>query len=246
MASEEIKYDRLELKAIRGGEAKAIDQKQNEGWELVSREQGRLRTTLTFRRPKRKIPWQVLAGAGAAAAAIVAVLAVGAVMESDDEPATEAVAGTSSVAPSSVPAPQPIEEPLPQAATEILTVENSEHFAAILAGTDYCSQSLTAFADQYAGRTIQFDGYIGGMIEHGRYGTLYDIMLNAGNFDPDRSPGPNFLFENVSSARDLELVGPDIFDALGVGDALRITAVVGEFEERSCHFHLDPAVTELR
>lgn len=49
------------VKTIRGREASTVAKLQNEGWELVSQNQGTLRTELTFRRVKPKDPFQHLA-----------------------------------------------------------------------------------------------------------------------------------------------------------------------------------------
>ncbi len=64
MTGEETRYEITEIKAIRGMEAKTIASKQQEGWELVTQQQGRLRTTMTFRRPKPKNPWRLWAALG--------------------------------------------------------------------------------------------------------------------------------------------------------------------------------------
>lgn len=54
MADDDAHYEYKSAGTIRGRHASAIAKWQNEGWELVSQSQGRLRTTMTFRRVKPK------------------------------------------------------------------------------------------------------------------------------------------------------------------------------------------------
>ena len=67
MSSKEPRYEITEIKAFPGTESKAITSKQQEGWELVSQQQGRVRTTLSFRRPKPPVPWKMWAAVSSAA-----------------------------------------------------------------------------------------------------------------------------------------------------------------------------------
>ncbi|WP_324273569.1 hypothetical protein [Blastococcus brunescens] len=49
---DEVQYEFTSVQTIRGGEAKTIAKWRTDGWELDSRDQGLLRTELTFRRVK--------------------------------------------------------------------------------------------------------------------------------------------------------------------------------------------------
>jgi len=42
MTGEETRYEFTEIKAIRGTESKTITSKQQQGWELVTQQEGRL------------------------------------------------------------------------------------------------------------------------------------------------------------------------------------------------------------
>ncbi|MGK9274413.1 hypothetical protein KXR83_25785 [Williamsia muralis] len=107
MAGEEARYEVTEIKAIRGTESKTITKKQQEGWELVTQQEGRLRTTMTFRRPKRKTPWQLWAALGGAGVILAGIVTVGALLEDDSEAATaDAVAASSAEQSSPPPAPE--------------------------------------------------------------------------------------------------------------------------------------------
>src|SRR5699024_5038151 len=81
MTGNEPRYEVTEIKAIRGTESKAIANKQQEGWELVSQQQGRVRTTLHFRRPKPPIPWKMWAALGGAGIILASIITVGALLE---------------------------------------------------------------------------------------------------------------------------------------------------------------------
>lgn len=247
MTDEKTRYEITEVKAIRGTETKTITSKQQDGWELVTQQQGRLRTTLTFRRPKPKTPWRLWAALGGAGVVIAGVLTVMALQEDgSDAPTTEAVATPDTEQPTPEPAPEPEAEPAIPETTEIITIDNNEDLARILQETDYCSQPVADFAAEYSGRTIAFNAHIAAMNNHGDYDTRYDILLGSGDFSEATGGGPAFQFRDVNIVSDLQLAGPNIPDTLGVQDTLRVTAVVEEFEENTCLLQLDPVTTEIR
>jgi hypothetical protein len=129
---------------------------------------------------------------------------------------------------------------------EILTVENNEDFAAVLAVKNKGDSLIGDFAKKYVGRTIEFDGYIAYMEHHKDYKTRYDILIYAGNYGETTFSGPNFHFENVSVVSDLNLNGSNIPDTIGMGQNLHITAVVEEYNENTELFLLEPVSTEIR
>ena len=109
MTGEKTRYEVTEIKVIRGTEAKTITSKQREGWELVTQQQGHLRTTITFRRPKPKTPWRLWATLGAAGVIILAgIITIGALQEDDSDASTTNAVATPSSEQSS---PQPALEP---------------------------------------------------------------------------------------------------------------------------------------
>ena len=247
MASEETQYEVTEISAIRGTEAKAITRKQQEGWELVEQQQGRLRTTLTFRRPKPKTPWRLWATLGGAGVVLAGIITVMALQEDDSATSpTEAQAPSDTEQPPPAFAPESEAEPAGLETTDILTIDNNEGLARILQEPDDCSQEVADFAAEYTGRIIQFDGHIGAMNNHGDYDTRYDILIGSGDFNETNLSGPAFQFRDVNLVSDLKLTGHNIPDTLGVKDALRVTAEVEEFEENTCLLLLDPVTTEAR
>ena len=128
---------------------------------------------------------------------------------------------------------------------EVLTVNNNEELAAVLAVKDEFDPIIGDFAKKYTGRTIEFDGNIAYMVKHENYKTRYNFLIYAGDYSETTFSGPNFKFEDVS-VFDLNLIGSDIPETIGVGQNLHITAVVEEYNETSGLFFLDPVSTEIR
>jgi hypothetical protein len=111
MIGEQARYEVAEVKAIRGTESKTIASKQQEGWELVTQQEGILRTTMTFRRPKPKPPWRLWAALGGVGVVLAGIITVGALTEEEDDndvSRTDAVAALS--APQSSPQSAPEQE----------------------------------------------------------------------------------------------------------------------------------------
>ena len=116
MADDDVQYESKDVRAIRGTEARTIAKWQKDGWELVTQSQGPLlQTKLTFRRPKPKTPWRLLAVLGGfVLLLIIFAVIMGAIQGggSSPEPTTSPTEGA--VAPSE----QPSEEPTPEASVE--------------------------------------------------------------------------------------------------------------------------------
>jgi hypothetical protein len=128
---------------------------------------------------------------------------------------------------------------------EILTVKNNEDLAAVLAVKDSWDPIVGDFAKKYAGKTIEFNGNIADMMQHGDYTTRYDILIYAGDFSETTAIGPSFKFEDVNVS-DLKLTGSEIPENIGTGQNLHITAVVEEYNENSGFLFLKPISTEIR
>lgn len=252
MANHEQKYVFTEVKAVRSTEARTITTKQKEGWELVEQEPGRLRTTLKFRRPKPEIPWRPLAALGGVLAVLAAVgITIAVLQENSSESGTPAAQPTAtSQQPSAEPTPAPEPAPAPAVAApappEMLTVDTSPDLAGILEVTDTCGQPIADFASTNAGRTIQFDGHIAAMNNHGNYDTRFDILVGRGDFSESNPAGPAFQFRDVNLVYDMKFTGPGVPDYISVNDRIRVTAVVDEFIGRQCLLLLEPVATEYR
>lgn len=140
--------------------------------------------------------------------------------------------------------PEPTAKPSP--ADEVLTVDSSPDFAALLVLPDYCSEEIAAFARTYQGRAVIFDGNIGALSNSEGNSTRYNILVGAGNYSETSQPGPAFQFRDVNITSDLGLTGSNIPDFLATGDNITVTAKIVSYEQSSCLFLLDPISTQFR
>lgn len=246
---EEIKYETMTVKSIRGRESRAIEKWEKEGWELVSQSPGKIQTEIVLRRPKKKLPIIPIAiiGGLAVIGLIVGVI-VSSINAGGNSPEAEPTSTTSEESSEpSAPAeesPEPSQTPSASDNSEAITIDNNAEFAALLQERDYCSPVVSAFAEKYAGKTIELDASIGAMNNHDGYATRYDILISAGDFSETTAVGPAFQFRDVN-AGDLHLTDNDR-DTFSVGDNLRVTATVEKYEQQSCLFLLDPVETSFR
>ena len=123
-----------------------------------------------------------------------------------------------------------------------LTAENCADLAALLALRDPCDPSVAAFASKYAGQTIEFDGCVIAMQNHGSYTTRWDVLLGAGDFDPNSMRGPNFRLTDVSYY-DMNVSGGD---SVYVGLNVHVVAKVGKYNANTSLFELDIISMEIR
>ncbi|WP_170977745.1 DUF4839 domain-containing protein [Blastococcus sp. CCUG 61487] len=270
---DDVQYEFTSVQAVRGTETKTIAKWQKDGWQIFSRNQGLLRTELTFRRVKPKTVGTRLLAAfrglesrtqrallAGASAMVLLLVAVGVIvgMQSGGSATESAASATEveAVEPSSEP--EEVSTPTSSAPTSsasapttpapeaTLTVENNADLAALVALRDPGAAEVGEFAAKYRGRTIEFDGNITALANHGSYTTRYDLLINTGDYSTTSSLGPSFKFEDVNITNDLHLTGPDIPDAIGVGDNLRIIARVVEYNSNSQLFLLKPVSTQVR
>lgn len=130
-------------------------------------------------------------------------------------------------------------------ADRVITPRNSKSLAALLKVNDYCDESIAKFARKHAERTIRFNGSIANMTPHGDAETRFDFLLAPGGKGPASTTGPAFKFED-ESVFDLGLTGPDIPDAIGVGDRFRFTTKVREYDPMQCLLFLEPVSARHR
>ncbi|ASR56481.1 hypothetical protein CBP52_16805 [Cellulomonas sp. PSBB021] len=189
--------------------------------------------------------WQVCEQIPAAGQAMTATprLTVDRTCAETEEPPVSAEP-TSQSTPETESEPEP--EPTPSE-PDVLTPATNSDFAALLAGTDGCSDAVAHFAETYAGRTIEFDGSIVAMNKHGNWKTRYDVLVAAGDFNETSQPGPNFQFRDVNMVGDLHWTNDSPTGMVGVGDNLHIVAEVGRFEaNHGCLFLIEPIATTIR
>lgn len=112
---DEPRYETRTVRAVRGLEARTRTKVEAEGWEFVSQDQGRVQTTLTFRRPAPKSRRLLFIIGGTALALILAtIITVGVINERSSpveaEPTTTAEPSEPMDTPSATPTPTPTEE----------------------------------------------------------------------------------------------------------------------------------------
>lgn len=122
---------------------------------------------------------------------------------------------------------------------EILTVENCAELANILSLKTENDYTYVDFAKKYKGKIIQFDGRIDYIVNHGNYTTRYDILVSAGDYDPDTQTGPTFKFKDVNTT-DLGLNTLFLEEEIAIGDNVLITAKVVSYNYDTGIFLLDP------
>ncbi len=130
---------------------------------------------------------------------------------------------------------------------EKLTIDNCEDFANILKCSSEFDSSYSTFAETYIGQTIEFNGCITYLTNHGDYNTRYDILISAGDYvnADTANPGPIFKFEDVG-LNDLGIKDLYLPDYVSVGNNISIQAIVIEFDENSGIFKLAPVLIESR
>lgn len=240
--TDEIKYEYKAVRTIRGVDPLVMSKMQKDGWEFVEQAQGTLRSTLTFRRPKKPQPW-LLIGTAAAVLVILTVV-IGVASALSDGGAKKDESAKTTAAASEKPSARPTPTAAESAATEVITPQNNPEFGALLKA-DSCDDANLDFATRHEGQTVAFNGSIVNMAPHGDYDTRYDFLLGTGDKGPNTTVGPAFKYEDVNIL-DLKLAGKKIPATVREGDKFRFFAKVGKYRADQCLFLLDPVSTEVR
>jgi hypothetical protein len=214
-----LKYEHKSLRTLRRAGGSTRSKLEQDGWEVVAEEPGKLRTTLTLRRARTPVGWLKIGGPVVAVVVIIAVVAVGAATE-DDGPASEAdyYSGKTGGDPDSDEDSEP---------TGSITPENNEEFAALLAGPER-GPSVAAFIDQYRDedRRFEFDGFVV-MVYNADYNTE-DAIIQAGT--PAAPTGPRFAIGELYPSR---LAGK--IERLKEGQAIHVSGLLGIYEHDDSH-----------
>ena len=123
-----------------------------------------------------------------------------------------------------------------------LTADNCTDLANLLALRDPSDSSVATFASKYSGRVIEFDGCVTAMQNHGSFTTRWDVLLGAGDFDPNSMRGPNFRLTDVNY-NDMNVTGGD---SVYVGLNIHVVAKVGKYNANTTLFELDIISMEIR
>ena len=255
-----MQYELKSVQALRGRESSAKAKWHNQGWEFVSENRGTLRTELNFRRVKPKTfgahllsivatfrrtqpKTQLVLVASCALILVAGIIGIVVGTQSGgDTPNPSAAQTPASTAPPAEPTEPDATESSPPDDEQVMTADNSEEFAALLAVPDYCDETIAPFVAKYAGRTIKFDGSIANMANHGDYDTRYDILVYPGDKGPESTVGPAFKFEDVN-VFDLNLTGAK---SVGEGDRFRFVAQVDKYNPTQCLLFLAPVSARVR
>lgn len=127
-------------------------------------------------------------------------------------------------------------------ADEVLTIDNCEELANVLSNKAEIDETYySSFASKYRGRTIEFDGRTDYVAKFKDYDTRYDILVSAGDYNPDHQIGPTFKFQNVGFYENK--VDRLCFE---IGKNVRIVAKVENFDSKAGLFYLNPVSVKGR
>lgn len=122
----------------------------------------------------------------------------------------------------------------------VLTTANCPDLATLLSSSD---MDASWFVSKYAGKTIEFDGNIAYLAPHANYTTRWDVLINAGDYDPDHAQGPEMQYENVNT---FDMGFDDSLDEIRTGTNVHIKAIVKDYNASTCLLHLDPVSMSAR
>ena len=224
MSEKPIRYETQEIKTLKGLEAKSIEKMEKDGWELVTQDKGKLRTTLLFRKVKQPIPKQIILIGVAASLLLVTVISLGAIF-GDKSSKTHAPEKNSSEKIQSTPAPKPSEN-----ADEILTVENNSDLKMLLSNSNENTYEFwSAFFEKYKGRTISFDGNVAILEKNPDFKYTYDALIEAGNYSENSSTGAPFRALRIVVPFGWNKTNQD--DLIVQGTNLHVVARIWDFNE---------------
>lgn len=122
----------------------------------------------------------------------------------------------------------------------VLTTANCPDLATLLSSSD---MDASWFVSKYAGKTIEFDGNIAYLAPHANYTTRWDVLINAGDYDPDHARGPEMQYENVNT---FDMGFDDSLDEIRIGTNVHIKAKVKDYNASTCLLHLEPVSMSAR
>ena len=122
----------------------------------------------------------------------------------------------------------------------VLTTANCPDLATLLSSSD---MDASWFVSKYAGKTIEFDGNIAYLAPHANYNTRWDVLINAGDYDPNHAQGPEMQYENVNT---FDMGFDDSLDEIRTGTNVHIKAIVKDYNASTCLLHLDPVSMSAR
>lgn len=137
--------------------------------------------------------------------------------------------------PTPTASPSTVEQPTPTPESKI----DGSETEALLSSND--RDLFEAFAEKYKNQTIEFDGCISFVTNHGDYKTRYDILMMGGDYVDDNTanPGPIFKFEDVNT-NNLGIKELNLPSYVSSGSNVHIVAKVVEYNQDADIFILTP------
>jgi len=240
MAEAPRQFETEEVKVIRGFEAKKISEYENDGWELVSQAEGKLRTTITFRRPKKPIPLKLVVSGVAGVLVLATIITVGALTE--DKTARPNTTVTTSTPETSEPEQV---EPEPEESTEVvLTAETNSDVARLLKPKSEEYAFWQVFYDKYKGRSIELDANVADMLLLGDSQYTYSVLFYPGDYSDDTAYGPPMRDPRVVIPYDWHKTNPD--DIVVRRSNIRLVARIVDFNSDTNVFDIQIEATTER
>jgi hypothetical protein len=152
---------------------------------------------------------------------------------------------TASASPSASDSPPSAESsPAASTADAPLSPEDNKDFADLLADPDGdCDNRAEEFAKKYSDRTVEFDGSIASMVNHGSDESVWDILVHDGNAAPNFEFAGVGIFPGDNASGEMNL--PANSAPLAQGDRLHIVAKVDHFNATQCLLFLTPVSTTV-
>ncbi|CAK7008131.1 MAG: hypothetical protein EUB_01583 [Eubacterium sp.] len=137
--------------------------------------------------------------------------------------------------PAPTASPSTVEQPTPTPESKI----DGSEIEVLLSSSD--RTLFEAFAEKYKNQTIEFDGCISFVTNHGDYKTRYDILMMGGDYVDDNTanPGPLFKFEDVNT-NNLGIKELNLPSYIAPGSNVHVVAKVDGFDSGADVFMLTP------
>ncbi len=127
----------------------------------------------------------------------------------------------------------------------IITISNNSDFKKLLELKDPSDSFIGTFASKYEGQTVEFDGCILAMNNHGDFKTRYDILIGSGEFDENSTSGPAFRLTDVA-AYSMKLDTMYVEEVLSVGTNIHIVAKLEKYNDFTTIYELDVVSVAVR
>ncbi|NEK85311.1 hypothetical protein GCU60_05980 [Blastococcus saxobsidens] len=200
-------YESTTVQALRGTEDRTIAKMETAGWELVDRDRGTFRTTLTFRRPRPRKNLPAVAGLGFLLLVAVGGSTLGLLFGDDADTTAPPADAAASSPPAAVVTPAPPAAPAPSGTTWEETADGELAFGETArfrstAGSSDIPLEITVgppvvFTPSEAATVFDARDAFGG-----RPGSLHETTVSftvtIRNLSTDQAFSPDFVFSDVA------------------------------------------------